>query len=229
MTRTVSAGAITALDAEHLVGLILVELDFASGFLRACNAAHAILWGGYSWLGLGLVGAIDPVVDGGGLQSRGLALQLSGVDPGHVALSLAEQYQGRSCKLWFALLDTTSALVIADPVGPWIYRMDTMGVTLGETATLTVTAETRLSDWNRRRARRYNDADQQAEFAGDKGLQYVEQLVDKVIIWGAVPPWIPPQMPRAPPVVFVSADRNGPGNVAGGPYDYAAPASTQRR
>jgi hypothetical protein len=47
-----------------------------------------------------------------------------------------------------------------------------------------VRAENRLADLERPRVRRYNSGDQQLLFSGDKGLEFVEQMVDTSIVWG---------------------------------------------
>jgi len=44
----------------------------------------------------------------------------------------------------------------------------------------------RLVDWERPRIRRYNNADQQVAFTGDKGFEFVPQMVEKELIWGRV-------------------------------------------
>ena len=63
-------------------------------------------------------------------------------------------------------------------------RMDTMSWSEGETATVSLTVESRLADLERPRARRYTDSDQQAEYPGDLAFQYVQSLVEKEITWG---------------------------------------------
>jgi len=64
-------------------------------------------------------------------------------------------------------------------------RMDTMNIALGKTATITLTAESRLIDWSRPRIRRYTNADQQERFSADKGFEFVSDTVEIEIVWGA--------------------------------------------
>jgi hypothetical protein len=73
--------------------------------------------------------------------------------------------------------------VIADPVGPFTFRMDSLEFELGRTGTLRLTAEGRLADWQRPRVRYYNDADQQAEYPGDNFFANTEEFVEKTLIW----------------------------------------------
>jgi hypothetical protein len=183
MSRTVTPAVDAALSAGHVPLVVLVEMDFPSQFLRLNNSAVNINWNGYDWLGVGRLGSIDPVKEGADLQARGLAMRISGIDPASIALALGTQYQGRSCKVWAAPL-TTDHAVLADPVLIFWGRMDTMDLDVGATATITVNAESRLADWDRPRVRRYNHEDQQIDYPGDKGFEFVPQMVEKELRWG---------------------------------------------
>ena len=59
-----------------------------------------------------------------------------------------------------------------------------MNIDAGETATVSLSVESRLSDWERPRIRRYNNADQQIAYISDKGFEFVPQMVEKELIWG---------------------------------------------
>ena len=74
--------------------------------------------------------------------------------------------------------------IVADPVLVFHGRMDVMNIEIGNTATITVTAESRLADWNRARTSRYTDEEQQRLYPGDKGLQYVAQTAEMELVWG---------------------------------------------
>lgn len=74
--------------------------------------------------------------------------------------------------------------VLADPKLIFLGRMDTMEMQIGKTAVITLTAESRLADLERPRVRRFNDADQQAQYPGDRGLEWAERMVEWAGIWG---------------------------------------------
>lgn len=183
MTRSLTTAADNALAGGHVPMVVFVELDFPSQFLRLNNSAVNFTWNGYTWLGVGRLGSIDPVKEGADLQARGLALRMSGIDPASISLALGTQYQGRGCKVWLAPL-TSEHAVVADPILIFWGRMDTMDIDLGSTATITVNAESRLADWDRPRVRRYNHEDQQIDYPGDKGFEFVPQMVTKELRWG---------------------------------------------
>lgn len=183
MSRALTGAVDTAIGGENVPALVFVELDFSSGFVRLTNAGHSMQWAGETWYGAGGVGEIQPVQETGDLQAVGVAMKLSGVDPANISRVLGEHYQGRSCKIWFAPLDTDHQ-VIADPVLIFTGRIDFMQIELGQTAIITLTAESRLVDWERPRVRRYNHADQIAVYAGDMGFEYIEQMSEKELVWG---------------------------------------------
>lgn len=181
--RSITGAVSAALAAGHVRAVTFVEMDFSSGFLRVNDSGQHIDWNGFTWYGVGRLGSIEPVGEGASLEARGLRFAMSGIAPEHVAVALGTHYQGRACKVWFAPLDEAHA-PIADPVMVFNGRLDTMDVELGETATITVSAESRLADWDRPRVRRYNAEDQRLTDPADKGFEFVPQMVDKNIRWG---------------------------------------------
>ena len=75
---------------------------------------------------------------------------------------------------------------MADPYAIFQGQMDLMTISDGgDTATIKLTAESRLIDLDRSRERRFTSEDQKIEFPDDKGLEYVDDLQDKEIVWGS--------------------------------------------
>lgn len=183
MARTLTPAVESAMAAGHVPMVVFVEIDFPSQFLRLNNSAVSLDWNGYTWLGVGRLGSIDAVDEGSDLQARGISLRMSGIDPASISLALGTQYQGRAVRLWVAALDAGHA-VIADPVLVFWGRLDTMDIVMGDTATITLSAESRLADWDRPRVRRYNHEDQQIDHPGDLGFEFVPQMVTKELRWG---------------------------------------------
>jgi hypothetical protein len=65
-------------------------------------------------------------------------------------------------------------------------RMDMVEVTDGgRIATIALAAENRLRDLERPRLRRYTSQDQQSEYPGDLGFDFVPELQELEIRWGA--------------------------------------------
>ena len=181
--RTLSTAASNALASDNVPYLLFIQLEFASGVVRVCNASYDFQWNGFTWVGAGNVGSIQPIEEGAELQMYGVAMQLSGIPSSLVANALNQSYRGRNAFIYVAPLDSNYN-VIADPVIAFSGRMDTMQIEVSKTATITLSAESRLTDWERARVRRYNNEDQQQVYAGDLGFQYVPQMVEKQLVWG---------------------------------------------
>jgi hypothetical protein len=63
--------------------------------------------------------------------------------------------------------------------------MDQMNVQEGpETCDIELKVENKLVDLERARVRRYSSGYQKSVYPNDKGLDFVEDLQDKEIIWG---------------------------------------------
>ena len=92
-------------------------------------------------------------------------------------------WRGQPARIWLALLSANGGL-LGDPIQVLSGRMDVMSWTEGETANITLTVESRLADLERARVRRYTDRDQEDEYPGDLGFQYVDSLQDTLINWG---------------------------------------------
>lgn len=181
--RVMDAAVATALGNDNVPLAVLVELDLPSAPVRAWSGLGELVWSGKIFLGVGSLGKISPLEEGDDLRARGFSLSLSGIPPEMLSLSLQESYQGRRASIWIAVLNSDYQLV-ANPIGPWIGRIDTQDGELGETATVTINVESRLIDWERPRIRRYTDADQQLAYPGDRGCEFVSQMVEKELVWG---------------------------------------------
>lgn len=206
MSRTIIPAADTALSAQHVPCLMLVELDFPAGFLRLNNSAQNMDWDGDTYYAAGSLLAVSAVQESTDGEAHGISLQLSPVSmapiPGSpsevniVQLARAQNYQGRAARLWLAPLDPDTYVPVVDPVLAFEGRMNNMGFQVGEEAMFALACESRFADWNRPRVRRYNDADQRLRFPSDRGLEYMEQNVEKQLIWRAPLPKANPSVPN---------------------------------
>ena len=185
--RTLTGPMTTALEASNVVPVMMTLLDFASGYVSVHSAVGSIVWGSNTYVGVGTLGEVETIDEGSELQAYGVRMRLRGIPNNVISIALNESYQGRDAKIWLAALDQQSYALISDPVLVFSGRMDNMQIQLGpESAEVTLSAENRLVDWDRPRSRRYNDADQQAEYPGDLGFQFVEQMINKTLFWGKI-------------------------------------------
>lgn len=183
MSRTLTTAVANALAADNVPALLLVDLDFSSGHVRVNNSAVTCSWDGETWLGLANLGSVEAIAEHAGLEMSGVRLTLTGIPSEMISIALGEHYQGRDCLIYLAPL-SEDHVVLANPVLVFSGRIDTMEIALGDTAAITLTAESRLTDWERPRVRRYTHEDQIAEYPGDLGLEFVPQMAEKVLVWG---------------------------------------------
>jgi hypothetical protein len=182
-TRPATVAMLTELAQPSITPLLFVELDFASGLVRLCTAGSTVPWNGSDWLGVGLLGTVDTIRENTSLEATGLRLALSGLDPAVLAIALQESYQGRPARVWLGLLNASGALV-ADPLLLMSARMDSMEVTTGDTASVTINVESDLAMWARPPSTKFTDADQQRLHPGDKFFEYVTEASERTIQWG---------------------------------------------
>lgn len=187
MTRSVT-GAVASAITQPTVGMVIfVEMLFGSGALRVCSAGYNLTWNSQTWQGVGALGAIEEVKEGEGGEVTGLAFTLSGVPSSHIAIALAENYQGRVVNVYVGFLDLPTHAVLADPVPEWSGRIDQMPIVdaRGGTATIRVTAENELYDFARPAPLYWTDEDQRKLYPTDTGLRFAKQLNERVLSWPA--------------------------------------------
>ena len=184
--RALTADQTLAIDADVVRLVYMARLDFVSGIVAAHSAVGSIEYAGDEYLGVGQYGGISTVGEGAELERRTVTLTLSGIPgdtPDLVQTALAENYQGRDARIYLALLDEGYQL-IGEPRLTFRGRIDTCSVQIGQTASVSATIENRLADWDRARITRYTHQDQQAQFPGDLGLEFVSQMTDLELRWG---------------------------------------------
>ncbi len=186
MTRDATAAAVTETKADVPKPFAFVELSFSSGFLRVNSTDRTVRFdpgtGEVDFLGVGILGTINLIGEGHGLQAQGVECTLSGINAANVALAF-QNSQRRAGRIWTGFFDSNFVLV-ADPILVFSGLIDSTHIELGETATVTVQLESRLITWARAKIKRYTNDNQQQEFTGDKFFEFIGQTVDKEIFWG---------------------------------------------
>ena len=183
MARDIASLTLAAGKAGVVRPIVLARLDFAAGPVRATSAPFDVTHNDEVYTGVGHLGALSAVPEGAELQGYAVQLTLSGVPVEMISLALLDAYQGRDARLYVGLLDEQH-LLIGTPLLIYRGRMDTLDIEMGSTATLTLTVQSRLSDWERPRLLRYTNEQQQADWPGDKGFEFIAQMAEKTIYWG---------------------------------------------
>lgn len=188
--RDLTSGMLTAISAAVFRPAILVEIDlYASGspdtqYLRLWTGVGSLSWDGKTWTGAGKLLSFTPIEESADIRAIGFEVQFSGLTSGDAALALQTGRQGRTGRIWLAGLDATGA-VIADPYQLTGGRFDTFLLNDdGKIATVGARYEGALIDLERPRERRYTHEDQQIDYPGDLGFEFVNALQDMQLIWG---------------------------------------------
>ncbi len=186
MARTLTTAMQTEVGADAVSPVFFVELDFASGFVRVWSGYGSIVWGGKTWTGAGTLMAIEPLGESVDFVANGANLKLNGIPSDMIAIALGQTYQGRDATIHLGFLDAAGA-VIADPIQLFAAFMDTMEIDEdGETASIIVRIESQAVSLKRAKVWRYTHEDQQIDYPGDRGFEYVAGLQDKNIQWKPV-------------------------------------------
>ena len=181
MTRALTGGFTTAMALGSVNAFPLLEFQFASGTDYICGLAHDVVYNANTYLGAGGALSIEAMRETA-TQTEGLKVTLVGSTAANVALALSEKVQGRLMTLRLALIDGAGALQVDDNV--WTGLMDTLQLDdSADRSVGVITAEHMRVIWERPRPKRYTDAQQQIDFPGDLGLQYVEEMAEAQIVW----------------------------------------------
>lgn len=184
MARDITSGLKTATEAKVVYPIALLSMAFPSATLRMWTGYGDLVWDGHTWTGAGDMGEVSEIEEAVELAAKGASLRLNGIPPDIAAASLTENYQGRACVLYLGAMSAAGALV-ANPYPILSGRMDQIEKQdQGKTASLQLTVENRLVDLNRNRERRLTDEDQQTDYPGDKGFEFVNSLQNKQLLWG---------------------------------------------
>ena len=181
----ISSALSSAFGAGAVRLIALVRMEFDSGTLRLWTGNGTLDWNGEEWTGAGgHIAAIDLPTETAEVKASGGSITFAALDPAILALSDTEPYQGRPIQVYFGARDANGAVVV-DPDLAYEGTMDSMAEQdEGETATITLSIESRSAANERAASRRWTPEDQATLYPGDKGFDFVASLQDKDYIWG---------------------------------------------
>lgn len=184
MSRSLTSAMQSAVIADLVRPITLVQCAFDSGNLNLWSGIGNLTVDSVDYVGAGTLLDISAINESSELQANGLTVALSGITEPLISKARDEDYQGRELKVLLGFMDEEGN-VIADPVIVFSGFMDTMVINdAGETATIQVTVENRLIEFERTRERRYTAEDQKIDYPDDKGLEFVAEMQEKEIVWG---------------------------------------------
>ena len=159
---------------------------------------------GTEWVGVGNILNVSAIEETSEMAVKGATITLSGVSSEALSLALSEPYQGRVCNIYFGtfssgrLLQESNSFILLEDGSKILLEdtetgfnqlfsgyMDQMNIVDGgDTSNIELMVENRLIDLERARVARFTSGYQKSIYPGDLGLDFVEDLQDKDIVWG---------------------------------------------
>jgi len=203
-TRDISTAIQNNLEDDVVYPFFAIELEFDSGPLRLWTGVGTLVFEGVSYTGTGNLLDVSSIEETTEIAVRGATITLSGMPSEVISLALQSPYQGRVCKIYFGMFSKGSlqkedgAYILLEDGGKiqlelqetgltqiFSGYMDEMNIDEGpDFGTIELKVENKLIDLERARVRRYTSGYQKSKFPNDRGLDYVEDLQDKEIVWG---------------------------------------------
>lgn len=165
---------------------LLFTGTFASGPVYIWTGIGNLSWNGHTWTGIGSLGGLTPIDDGSTIEAKGITVTLSGIDPTLLAAVLGEFLLGEPMAVYLAGFN--EGVLIDSPIPMFVGRLDQPSVEIGaETAVISINCENRLIDMNTPGDRRLTADDQNRDWPGDLGMNFVYALQEKTWYWGTAP------------------------------------------
>jgi hypothetical protein len=177
----------TTTEAPEAGVLALVYLDFKSGALRLTNFPLDVTALGYTWTGVGTLAEIGEMRESEDGSGETVSVGLSQVSSANLALALGnvDGYQGRTAQIYLATFSASTFQITGDPVLRFAGFMDKVRVSRdgGEGNVMldlvTFSGDARLNP----SSLRYSHAQHQIDYPGEKGFEYVADLIAKPQVW----------------------------------------------
>lgn len=205
--RNLTPDMVSEFSAESTEPVLMAEMDFDSGTLRMWTGLGTLSWGNRDFLGGGNFIGVSAIEETQDLQARGIVCTLNGVATTNIALALAERPRGRPFRLYLGVVSSRRFVSVESSDG-YVELEDGSGYVLlenqlvdspyrifsglmdviestdsGDSATLRLSVENILIVGQRAKVYRYTDYDQKKIYPTDKGLDMINQLQDKELIW----------------------------------------------
>lgn len=203
--RNVSADMLAEFASGSVNIALLAELYFDAATLRLWTGLGTLVWNGESFTGAGNLVSVSPVEETQELEARGLVCTLNGIPSTLVATALGQKCRGRPFRLYLASVSTERRVATEDGFdvltedGGYVllenqlvdtpYRlyagvMDYMElVDEADNGVIRLNVESNLIIGQRPKIERYTPEDQKRRYPNDKGLDLINQLQDKSLVW----------------------------------------------
>lgn len=204
--RNIPTDLYNELSSKRSYPAILVEMLFDSGTIGMWTGYGTLEYNGVTYFGGGNFIGISPIKETQDLKAEGVVASLNGIPSNLIALALLERVRGRPFRMYMATVQTQAFVATEDSPGVVLtedggrvllenefeippYRifsglMDVIEfVDNGETATLRLSIESALIIGQRTTISRYTPEEQRRLYPNDAGLDMINRLQDKEVVW----------------------------------------------
>ena len=188
--RNIETATRTALEQQraHTFRAVHIQLsDNRTEDILLWSGEGDLIFGGHTYIGMEGYGSIERIQETNELKANGLRLQLLNLPVKSVTpamrlsvLSTNKPYQGKLCRVYLGVVNEAGQ-TIGTPIRIFTGYNDQMTLTDGDTVGITLTAESRLIDFERPRLRTYTSGWQKALYPGDKFFDEVPSIQGKII------------------------------------------------
>lgn len=183
MARGISYAFESELANGSYTYAIGLDIEFDNGNQRITNHMKNVGEGGNVYYSLGSLLSVSSLNENTDLGISGLTVTLSGADTAIVSSMQTTEIQGAPVNAKLFILGNQSTILYSHLYFKGV--IDNMTYTQnGGSVTISLNCENFLVRFADRVNRRYTNADQKIQYPSDKGLEFVEDISEKVVIWG---------------------------------------------
>lgn len=174
-----------------IMPILLAQLFFDSATVGMWTGYGTLTWDGDEYLGGGDFIGISPIQETQALEAKGAVVSLNGIDSALLSGALSEKTRYRPFRLYAGAVQpyTDSAgnpqvEIIQDPYPIFAGLMNVFEYSDdGTKADIRLSVESTLITGQRSKVRRYTPEDQKRVYPSDLGLDFINQLQDKEVVW----------------------------------------------
>tara|TARA_A100001011_G_scaffold361107_1_gene408962 strand:+ start:786 stop:1364 length:579 start_codon:yes stop_codon:yes gene_type:complete len=187
MARTLGTDFSAQLDSSSFTPFYAVSIGFSPNKLNLWTGYSDLFFDSETYVGSGNLLGLSNIEETSDIKATGMTLTLSGIDSNILSEVLTEDVQGITVEIYFGVLATidNETKMVDTPYKVFDGFIDTMAIQEGAVESIVrVSVENKLITLEKAKAKRYTDQDQKQLFSGDKGLEFVDDLQDKSLVWG---------------------------------------------
>lgn len=205
--RNLPADIAAEFSSTHAYPVILIEMYFDEATLRMFTGYGMMNFNGEDYYGMGNFIGISAIEETQDTTAKGVVVSLNGIPSELLSVTLSARCRGRPFRMYLSYINTKQSVatehddtgivltedgnrvllenqVVGNPYRIFSGLMDVIEFNDGGSeAFLRLSVENALIIGQRPKIRRYTKEDQRKTNPSDRGLDFINQLQDKEIVW----------------------------------------------